>query len=94
LLHQEIEKERAESMTAAPAAKKAASGAAKKAAPAKTPAAVPEPTAAQPAAPTSPQAAGAKTKQQRLDDLSDQYKADKLTPAQYHAERAKILAEP
>ena len=33
-------------------------------------------------------------KEERLRMLLDDYKADKLTPAQYHAERAKILAEP
>jgi hypothetical protein len=37
---------------------------------------------------------GPKSKQQRLNELLEQYRADKLTPAQYHAERAKILAEP
>jgi hypothetical protein len=47
---------------------------------------------AQPAAPEQP--AGPKTKQQRLMELLDQYKADKLTPAEYHAQRAKILSEP
>ena len=31
-------------------------------------------------------------KQSRLKDLLDQYMADQLTPEQYHAERAKILA--
>jgi hypothetical protein len=50
------------------------------------------PTTAAPAAPDT--AGGPKTKQQRLMDLLELYKADKLTPAQYHAERAKILAEP
>lgn len=34
------------------------------------------------------------TKQQRLADILEQYRADQLTPAQYQAERAKILAEP
>jgi hypothetical protein len=33
-------------------------------------------------------------KQQRLDDLLTQYKADQITPQQYHEQRAKILAEP
>jgi hypothetical protein len=61
-------------------------------------------TAAQPGSPTRPaeiasptapeQPAGPKTKQQRLMDLLDLYKADKITPAEYHAQRAKILSEP
>lgn len=51
----------------------------------------PAPEAVTPA-PTAP--AGPKTKQQRLADLLQDYRADKLTPAQYQAERAKILAEP
>ncbi len=33
-------------------------------------------------------------KQQRLDALLVKYKADQLTPEQYHQQRAKILAEP
>jgi hypothetical protein len=33
-------------------------------------------------------------KQSRLKSLTDQYMADQLTPEQYHAERAKILAGP
>jgi hypothetical protein len=33
-------------------------------------------------------------KEERLKGLLDLYKADKLTPQQYHAERAKILSEP
>jgi hypothetical protein len=33
-------------------------------------------------------------KQRRLGDLLRRYQADQVTPAQYHAERAKILAEP
>jgi hypothetical protein len=46
-------------------------------------------------APAPPeQATGPKTKQQRLIELLDRYKADKLTPPEYQAERAKILAEP
>jgi len=31
---------------------------------------------------------------QRLDALTTQYKADQLSPEQYHEQRAKILAEP
>ena len=34
------------------------------------------------------------TKQQRLDALLSQYKADQITPEQYHTQRAAILAEP
>jgi hypothetical protein len=49
----------------------------------------------QSATPALPElSSGPKTKQQRLMDLLEQYKADKLTPAEYHAERAKIIAEP
>jgi hypothetical protein len=33
-------------------------------------------------------------KQQRLDQLLKQYQADQITPAQYHEQRAKIIAEP
>ena len=33
-------------------------------------------------------------KQQRLDALLKQYQADQITPAQYHEQRAKIIAEP
>jgi hypothetical protein len=33
-------------------------------------------------------------KQQRLQELLRKYMADQVTPEQYHAERAKILAEP
>jgi len=43
------------------------------------------------AAPSSPLSA---SKEARLAELLRQYKADEITPAQYHAERAKIIAEP
>ena len=33
-------------------------------------------------------------KQQRLNELLRKYRADEVSPEQYHAERAKILAEP
>jgi hypothetical protein len=33
-------------------------------------------------------------KEQRLHQLLEQYRADLLSPEQYHAARAKILAEP
>jgi hypothetical protein len=35
-----------------------------------------------------------KSKAQRLAELLERYRRDEVTPAQYHAERAKILAEP
>lgn len=41
-------------------------------------------------APASPVAG---SKEQRLQQLLQQYKADQITPEQYHQERAKILAE-
>jgi len=37
---------------------------------------------------------GPKTKQERLRELTDLYKADKMSPAEYHQKRAAILAEP
>ena len=40
------------------------------------------------------QFSGPKTKQQRLAELLDLYRADKLTPAEYQSERARIVAEP
>ena len=44
------------------------------------------------AAPEQP--AGPKTKQERLQALLNDYKADKVTPREYHEQRVKILAEP
>ncbi len=44
------------------------------------------------AAPAPPPAFG--SKEQRLADLLQLYKSDKITPADYHEQRAKILAEP
>jgi hypothetical protein len=38
--------------------------------------------------------AGPKTKQERLVELLQLYQADKISPAEYHDQRAKILAEP
>jgi hypothetical protein len=35
-----------------------------------------------------------KTKQQRIKELTDLYRADKMSPAEYHQKRAQILAEP
>ena len=52
------------------------------------------PMTAAPAQTTPEPTAGPKTKQQRLADLLELYKADKLTPPEYHSQRAKILAEP
>ena len=37
---------------------------------------------------------GPKSKQQRLAELLDAYKKDKISPADYHQQRAKILTEP
>ena len=34
------------------------------------------------------------TRDQKLADLLRRYKADEISPADYHSERAKILAEP
>ena len=42
-------------------------------------------------APPPPQLSG--TKQQRLDQLLSQYRADQISPQAYHEQRAKILAE-
>lgn len=39
-----------------------------------------------------PQLSG--SKEQRLGQLLQQYKSDQITPAQYHEQRAKIMAEP
>jgi hypothetical protein len=36
----------------------------------------------------------AATKEERLQALLDKYKADQITPAEYHTERAKIIGEP
>ncbi|MEW6157121.1 MAG: hypothetical protein AB1813_06785 [Verrucomicrobiota bacterium] len=46
------------------------------------------------AAVPAPAPAVPKTRQQKLADLLEEYKADKITPNQYQAMRAKILAEP
>jgi hypothetical protein len=65
------------------------------------PAAVPEPKAVvatpKPSAPPAPEPVPLPitgVKQQRLTQLLEAYKKDQLTPAQYHQERAKMLAEP
>jgi hypothetical protein len=48
-----------------------------------------ESTAPMVTSPTAP-----KSKAQRLAELTEAYRRDEITPAQYHQERAKILAEP
>jgi len=64
-----------------------------------TPAAPAEPAPAVTPAPTGPTTIVAPpsplagSKEQRLQALLQQYKADRITPQQYHEERAKILAE-
>ncbi len=40
------------------------------------------------------QPGGAKTKKQRLDELTEVYRKDMISPSEYHKQRAKILAEP
>jgi hypothetical protein len=54
----------------------------------------PEVRSAAPAQPGAVAPSYPKTKQQRLSDLLEAYKADKITPADYHNQRAKIIAEP
>jgi len=46
------------------------------------------------AAPPETTPPGPKTKQERLVNLLRDYRADKVTPQEYHEQRAKILAEP
>ena len=58
------------------------------------PAKVTAPTVPEVAAPIVAQPAGPKSKQERLADLLEAYRADRVSPTEYHAERAKILAEP
>jgi hypothetical protein len=67
-----------------------------KAPPAPAPRVEPQPPAPLPAPLPAPseQPAGPLTKQQRLAELLERYRADQLTPSEYHAERARILAEP
>jgi hypothetical protein len=38
--------------------------------------------------------AAAVTRAQKLSALLEAYKADRITPIEYHTQRAKILAEP
>lgn len=66
--------------------------------PVAAPAAPGKSTSAQ-AAPSLPQIEGpaaaiATSKQQRLDELLNRYRADQITPEEYHQQRAAILAEP
>jgi hypothetical protein len=42
---------------------------------------------------TPPELPISASKQERLQELLKQYKADQITPAEYHAQRAKIIAE-
>lgn len=71
----------------APASAAAAAAAHAQTISASTPA--PQPAAVEPAA-----AAGPKSKREKLDELNALYRADKVTPAEYHERRARILAEP
>lgn len=63
-------------------------------APAPAAATVPATAAAAAAKSTVPAAPVLSSKEQKLQDLLARYKADKLTPQEYHEQRAAILAEP
>ncbi len=56
--------------------------------------AAPASTQAAPAAAPGPGSGAEMTRDQKLADLLRRYKADEISPADYHSERAKILAEP
>jgi hypothetical protein len=43
---------------------------------------------------TTPRPLATGSKERRLDDLLRLYKADQITPQEYHVQRAKIIAEP
>ena len=43
---------------------------------------------------TTPQVSTGRTRKEKLSELNALYKADKVTPAEYHDRRAKILSEP
>jgi hypothetical protein len=43
---------------------------------------------------TGPPSSLSPAKQQKLDELLQQYRTDQLTPQQYHEQRAKVLSEP
>ena len=65
--------------------------------PAPAPAATPTPTRAPAPAPVPSTPAinpGASTRAQKLAELLEAYRADKIGPTEYHQQRAKILAEP
>ena len=47
-----------------------------------------------PALTTGPPSSLSPAKQQKLDELLDQNRADQITPQQYHDQRPKNLAEP
>jgi hypothetical protein len=53
-----------------------------------------KPAVAAVAPPPGPPTGLSVTKEQRLADLNRQYAADKVTPEEYHKQRAKILSEP
>jgi hypothetical protein len=66
-----------------------------------TPTPAPAPTAKNPAQPaitlpplSGPPSSLSPAKQQKLDVLLQQYRADQISPEQYHEQRAKILSEP
>jgi hypothetical protein len=53
-----------------------------------------KPVVAAAAVPTGPPTGLSASKTQRLADLNQQYNMDKVTPEEYHRQRAKILSEP
>ena len=60
-----------------------------------TPAAMATPAApATPAEPAAPTTLAPGSKEARLAELLQLYKADRITPTEYHEQRAKIIAEP
>ena len=82
-----------EASSSAPAEKSVESTLAAQAPQAISPA--PKPASIPAHAPTvEPQPSGPKTKQQRLMELLQLYRADKVTPHEYHDKRAKIISEP
>jgi hypothetical protein len=66
-------------------------GSAEKPAPIMKPAAPAQPVQNAPVVQAAP---SVKTKKEKLADLLELYKADKITPSQYQEQRAKIIAEP
>ena len=79
--------------TEAPAAKPVKAEMKKPATEAKKPVAEVKKPAAMPVVAKIP-APFAQSKMERLNDLTARYLADKITPHDYHTERAKIIAEP